>query len=267
MRFQRFIRHTATSAASVTLLAAATILLPCRVTGQESDSTATLTGRVVSAMTGGPLKDVRVTLENSGFGTFTDSAGQFTIPDAPAGRDTVGVSLIGFAEEKVPLELAAGRVTRVTLMLSESVLRVEDITVEVPRRPEMGKLSGFYERRQRGVGAYISPEEIDERKAQHPSDLLRTVPGVSVGPSRLGRAEVRITRARLNCHPTYYIDGLALKSFRMDELNQDDLLAIEVYRGPSETPPQFRPRGNSCGTIVVWTREGRERRAGSSGDG
>lgn len=244
------------------LLLAAVLAGPARGQEAEADSTtATLTGQVVSAMTGGPLPDARVLLKTSGHGSFTDSTGHFTIRDAPAGRDTLQVSLIGFAEEQVPLTLEADRTTRVTLMLSETVLRVEDITVEVrSTRREIGKLSGFWDRERRGLGDFITPEEIEEANPQHGSDLLRMVSGVRVGAYRFGRAPVTFSRARQGCQPTYYLDGVLRRNMHIDDLNRDDLLAIEVYSGPAETPPQFNFGGRSCGTIVIWTREGRDRR-------
>ena len=226
-------------------------------------ATATFTGRVVSAMTGGPLESARVVLTSSGRGAFTDERGVFTMDDVAPGRDTVEVGLMGFARERVPLTLKPGHVTRVTLMLSETVLRVENITVEVERRTEIGKLSGFYRRMRRGLGVFVTPEEIEERAARHTSDYLRGVAGVSVGAQRLGGASVRITRhAPTGCRPTYYLDGVANRSLDLDDLSRDDVLAIEVYRGPSETPPRFSFGGSSCGTIVIWTREGRDRRTG-----
>lgn len=238
-------------------------LLPPSLGAQEEtepaaagDSVATLTGQVVSAMTGGPLESARVVLTSSGRGAFTDAEGRFTIADVPAGPDTVQVGLIGFAEEEVPLELRAGHVTRVTLLLSETVLRVEDITVEVQGRRELGKLSGFWDRQRNGMGHYITPDEIEERNAQHTTDYLRGVPGVSVGAYRFGRADVRITRARLDCTPVYYVDGVLNRGIHPDDLNRDDVIAIEVYRGASETPMQYSFTGAACGTILIWTREG-----------
>lgn len=264
--------HTRRSTTATAALAATALLLlvPAALTAQQEgeeedaarDSTATLTGKVVSAMTGGPLQDVRVVLKRSGLGAFTDSAGDFTIKDAPPGRDTVQVSLIGFAEEQVSMSLRPGHVTRVTLMLSKTVLRVEDITVEVKRREEIGKLSGFWERERKGLGAFLTPEEIEKKNPQYPSALLRGVPGVQVGAYRFGRAQVRITRARTDCPPIYYVDGTISRSFHLDDMNRDDILAMEIYRGSSEVPARFRFQGGNCGVIVVWTREGRNRRLG-----
>lgn len=226
----------------------------------EADSVATLVGQVVSAMTGGPLPSAKVVLKNAGRGAVTDTTGEFAIPDVPAGNDTVRVSLIGFASEQVPLRLKPGHTTRVTLMLSETVLKVEDITVEVTGGRSSTKLenAGFYRRQKRGLGHYITPEEIEQRHPQEPADLLRNVPGVQVGARTLGRTKVRITRnpVGMDCGPVYWVDGAMFQDYHIDELNRSDIMAIEVYRGPSETPARFKFRGQGCGTIVIWTKEG-----------
>lgn len=254
------------SAAALVLLVALGAALPSPAASQEEgatppDSLATLSGRVVSAMTGGPLEGARVVLTSSGRGTFTDSTGHFAVRDVPAGRDTVEVGLIGFAHEQVVLNLQPGAVTSVTLLLSETVLKVEDIRVEVTRPRERGKLAGFYDRMRAGFGSFVTPEEIEARDAQHPSDYLRGVMGVHVGPYRMGRARVTIVRTGNQCAPTYWVDGVRSPATEIDDLNREDVLAIEVYRGASETPARFGLGGAACGTIVVWTREGGDERS------
>lgn len=228
---------------------------PAETAEGEPEAAATLTGQVVSAMTAGALDNVRVVLLSSGRGAITDSAGGFSIADVSPGMDTVEVSRIGFAEEKTPLNLQAGATTDVVFLLSETVLRVEEINVTVERE-RRGKLSGFENRRRTGQGHYLSPEEISERNPQNSSDLLRNVPGVQVGAYSMGQAPVRITRGSRDCEPSYYLDGMPVHGFHIDQLNRDDIMAIEVYRGPSETPPQFAQRARGCGVLVVWTQEG-----------
>lgn len=250
--------HPLVPVAAVLLALAVAAPTPTPLVAQDSDSdsTAVLTGKVVSAMTGGPLESAQVVLKQADRGTLTDSAGRFNFPRVPAGMDTVRVSLIGFADNEVPLRLKPGHTTTVTLLLSETVLKVEDITVEVERR-RTGKLAGFEKRRQRGHGHFITPEEIEEKQARHPSDLLRGVPGVSVGSYNLGKAPVRVTRQPVgNCDVTYWVDGVVRQDFHIDDLNRDDIMAMEIYRGSSETPPQFLFNNRGCGTIVIWTQEG-----------
>lgn len=234
--------------------------------GQESvdrDSVATLTGRVVSAMTGGPLEDAQVMLARAGRGTTTDERGRFRLADVPAGSDTVRVRLIGFADERLPITLQPGATTDVTFLLSETVLRMEaiDVTVDQPG-PSSVRLEGFERRRRRGLGLFLTPEEIEARGAQQPTDYLRNQPGISVSRSMLGRSEILMNRTNLDCTPEILLDGVLVHDFHMDDLNQDDIWAIEIYRGSSEVPPEFTMHFEGCGLIVIWTRAGGPRSGG-----
>ena len=105
------------------LVAAAALAVPAGAGAQEApssgggrapgDSTATLMGKVVSAMTGGPLPGARVVLKTSGYGAITDSTGDFRIRQVPAGFvDTIQVNLIGYANQSIPLRIKPGSTTR-----------------------------------------------------------------------------------------------------------------------------------------------------------
>ena len=238
---------------------------PSRGAAQESgsgatkaDSTARLVGKVVSAMTGSPLEGARVVLTSSGLGAFTDSAGDFQIANAPAGFvDTVEVSLIGYAEQTVPLRLEPGATNRAVFSLSETVLRVSDLEVEVERNPLRYSLTEFERHRKTGNGYFVTPEMIERQDPTYPSDILRRVPGVTVGGQVNGEAEIRFVHSTMNCYPTLYLDGVYWPRHNLDELNPDQILAMEVYRGTSEVPLRFQgPGREDCGVIVVWTRQG-----------
>jgi hypothetical protein len=67
--------------------------------------------------------------------------------------------------------------------------------------------------------------------------------------------EVRIrSSARSACIPKYYLDGTEAQHFTLDEVKPIEVEDIEIYRGASEIPPEFKSMGNTCGVIVVWTR-------------
>lgn len=240
------------------LLLAMLGLVPGPARGQEAaarDSVATLTGRVVSAMTGGPLENAQVLLVEEGRGTTTDERGRFRIGEVAPGPDTVRVRLVGFGDERLPITLRAGATTDVTLLLSETVLRMEEIDVTVDR-PTPERLDDFERRRRRGLGLFLTPEDIASRDAQQPSDHLRNQPGLSVSRSILGEAEIRFTRTNLDCRPEVIVDGTLVQDFHVDDLNPDDIWAMEIYRGSSEVPPEFTMQFEGCGLIVIWTRAG-----------
>jgi len=260
-------------AAGLSLLAAVAAaglarVAPSALSAQEpearSGGAATLTGQVVSAMTGGPLADARVVHLPSGLGTFTDSAGRFVVRNIPpSGSDSVQVGLLGFAEDRMRVDLRPGHVTRAVFSLSRSVLRMEDIRVTVEGGEELAaspKLREFYQRKEFGFGYYFTPEEIEELRPQIPSELLRRVPGVTVGSERLGRSQVRVTGGNLggglDCAPRIYIDGLHYPDLRFDDLDAQNLLALEIYTSAAQIPPRFKRGASHCGVIVAWTRDG-----------
>lgn len=239
--------------------AAASALAPRAGTAQgvDPDSAATLAGTVVSAVTGAPLPDAQIVHLGSRLGAITDSVGGFRIPGLPPGLDTVRVTLIGYAEAETPLRLAPGVTTRAVFMLAETVLRVAELHVEVKRSPLRDPLAEFERRRARGSGYFITPEMIEKQNTEHASDLLRGVPGLTVGPWEPGGASILVVRANQYCRPTMYLNGMLWPGHHIDELDRNTIIGIEVYRGPAEMPPRFQFGGRAtCGVLVIWTRQG-----------
>lgn len=224
----------------------------------EGDSTATLVGTVVSAMTGGPLEGAQVFLDRSRNGAITDSTGHFRIPRVPAGFvDTVRVRLIGYATQSAPLRLTPGATTRAVISLSQKVLRVEELEVEVERSPLRSSLAEFERHRKTGNGFFVTPQMIEQQDPSYASDLLRRVPGVTVSGQVTGQAVIRFVHSSGNCYPNLYLNGTPWPRHNLDELSPSQILAMEVYRGTSEVPLRFHgPGREDCGVIVVWTRQG-----------
>ena len=70
---------------------------------------------------------------------------------------------------------------------------------------------------------------------------------------RKGGYSLRIVRGM--CQPYYIIDGQYQPGFELDLIPPNDIEGIELYKGSSETPPQFNRMNAVCGVIVVWTRD------------
>lgn len=223
---------------------------------RPDSNTSILTGRVVSAMARAPIPSARVRIDSVRRGAITDSLGHFTIADLPPGPTQVSVSHPAIEDKSVPLELRPDAVTKVTLLLSKTILRLKGIEVTVERKEFSGKLSGFEERREQGLGHFITPEQIEERDPRRASDLLRNVPGVRVSSRGLGGAVIEMARKSRSCYPALYVDGVPVPKGQIDELNVADVLAVEVYKGASETPIQYSRNAANCGVILVWIRPG-----------
>jgi len=222
----------------------------------DVDTTANFTGKVASSVTGKPISGARVSIPDIQYGAITDEEGNFTIRELPPGLYDVRVHYLGFSTNQRPIRLRPGRVTNATFLLERDVLEVADLTVEVKRTNRVDPMADFKRRMERGFGDFITREEIEKRSPQHTSDLLRTVPGVNVGPVRYGRARVTMRRAGRECQPVVFLDGVMTRNYTVDNLEPQAIEGIEVYRRGSETPPQFEVSSSGCGVLVIHTRVG-----------
>ena len=73
-----------------------------------------------------------------------------------------------------------------------------------------------------------------------------------------GQAMITSTRsAQGNGCVTMYVDGAAWQQLEPGDLDSfvqpGEVAAIEVYSG-SSVPPQFSTPGQSCASVVVWTK-------------
>jgi hypothetical protein len=189
--------------------------------------------------------------------------GAFSISLA-AGRYELRTERVGYVTRSDTIAVNGAEPVRLDVLLQIAPLEVDSVAVRTtPARPHLG---GFWERRERRIGYYITREDIEKKNPQRLTDLLRSLPGAKVmsGPNGLGQfvsfARIRGIDGKL-CPAALYVDG---RPFRMSPIGVDDFYpdmveAIEAYAGSSRLPPQFNatgtPAGNpQCGVIVIWTR-------------
>jgi hypothetical protein len=229
-----------------------------QVAAQVEDSLSSLRGQVLSRSRAEPVEQAFVFLLINGKGAITDDEGRFIIPDVRPILDTVQIQYFGFTPSETTIQLEPGRVTDAVFLLSQSVLEVAELKVEI-RRTMSGKMRGFEERRQKGFGYFITPEQIERRQPQRSSDILRGIPGVTVGASQpTGPAPVYFSRGSSGrCEPKIYLDGQPMAGMAFDDITAMDLMAIEIYKGATQMPAQWAT--GSCGLLVVWTKDGSTR--------
>lgn len=242
-------------------------LSPLAVDAQESSDAdaeatpqrASLVGQVVSEVTGEPLGGATVALRRARRGALADSAGNFSIPEALAGEDTLEVRYVGYEGGSTPITLEPEVTTRVVLLLAPNVVRVAELVVEIERGEFRLGLREFERRRAKGIGEFVTREEIERQNPRRTSDVLRRVPGLRVGPSDAGgRAEITLGRQAMPCRPAIFVDGLHMPRFSVDDIIVPDLGAIEVYAGAGEIPAQYASMAPSaCGAVLIWTRRGK----------
>lgn len=200
----------------------------------------------------------------------------------PSGRYWVEASLADYTMSPRMVTLADGDTIYTTLVLSrpDSVIALAALEVSAKAR-DVGSagFEGFTQRQESGFGAFILSDELQRRNPSRLTDVLQQT-GVTVINN--GR-QVYIRRS--SCAPQVYIDGARVThlsrsggystSSESSETPEDDptyeaaaainmvhpsaVRAIEVYRGPGDTPSEYLDSNARCGVILIWTWRGARR--------
>ena len=239
----------------------------------------------------------------------TDSAGRYDVCGVPDGvrltvivmtedhRRSAPVQMVLPADEVSTLDLRVGTPTVVASVDAAPVASSVAAT-PAPRPARNAAMAEFERRRRRGNGSYLTREQIDRLHANRLTDLLRTMPGVSVEPNETGALVVELRRSKsftfepvpvargdsgvtspsgpvsgqLNvrkCPASFMVDGLAIDGGgTVDiEVRPETIEAIEVYSG-GQVPNELGARNAECGVVLIWTRAFSERRnPARGGDG
>lgn len=207
----------------------------------------------------------------------SDVEGRFRLSVPGPGEYWVHVEhLTAFSMVDGPLEVQAatsGAVALVTFHLVPRPLALEEISVEVEGRSLPLARTGFYQRQRVHPGYLMDSRDIERRAPLRTSDLVRTIPGVIYAEGRMAgfsgypimayTERTRLDPDRPVCYPRVWVDGVVVEQggtvapFQaFDDLVQaHEVIGMEVYRSPAETPAQFGGL-TACGAILLWTRQG-----------
>jgi hypothetical protein len=238
------------------LVALVLCALPASSHGQGSY--AGLVG-IVRDSAGHPLRDVQVRLARpSNPRTLTNEAGGFAFSALAPGETFVVIRRLGFAPDSTRIILRPGRIDSLVMMMAAMVAELPGVTVEDEMDARSHRLlAGFWERRSRGFGNFLTRDDIEKRDAHDFVDLTRMIPSLRIITMN-GRRTLRFNGSLQprDCPPQYVVDGMRIESGSPDEFTPSDIEAIEFYSGPATIPPQFTNRSfnHTCGVIVIWTR-------------
>ena len=128
-----------------------------------------------------------------------------------------------------------------------------DPIIAVAGRESRLETVGFYERRDVGLGDYVTRDELVALNPARLSDVFREIPGARVIPGAGGLNDQ--VRLRGNCVPIMVLDGIRLANpVRLDNiLAVNDIEAVEVYQGAT-TPIEYISI-TTCGVVMLWTRD------------
>jgi len=227
----------------------------------------------VTALNSMPIADAKVRLVGTDLTTVTRADGVFRVAAVPAGHQTVEVRMVGYEPASMGVDLAAGATLTVTLVLEPLALETVKVSADANFSPGMG---AFDQRRAHGNGRFFTREDIGKMQARQLTDILRRVPGMRIqnGSGAFGASQTAQTGRSISssgsrtCPMAYYVNGTPFPLTNDVSINHfftpDDVVAMEVYTGASQTPAQFNSTLSTarCGVVVIWTRNGIDARVG-----
>ena len=235
-------------------------------------------GAVRDAASNAPITAVSVALldeqgRESGR-VLTDSAGWFDLRAPRPGAYKLQLTLlpyVPFTSDRI--ELSINQTTQVALRMGTGAIPLSPVVVVA--RGMNSRIADFEMRRARhGTGVFITQQEIERRPLAKSTSVLIGVAGVVLQPiGRRGTADDRnivqlVGSSSRPCMANVFIDGVPTSQTPAtidDRIDVATLAAVEVYPRAGTAPAEFQ-RGNTCGTVLFWTREV-QKRSGSFGWG
>lgn len=209
---------------------------------------------VVTDTLGRPIRGAGVLIEPQGAAARSDSTGAFALRVA-AGAAELIVRSIGYGALRHALLLVGGDDQRFEIELPSVAVVLDAFRVE-SRTPYLppgapAYLSDFYRRQSTGLGRYFTREDI--QRFGTVAGLLSSVPGVRTSTNatlRLTGIHMARCGAGIGDRVQWFVDGVPVVG--VPEVADFEIVAIEVYRGPSLMPPEAI--GNACGAVYLWLR-------------
>jgi TonB-linked SusC/RagA family outer membrane protein len=246
------------------------------VAAQQPDAGA-VTGRVID-LAGTAVANANVVIVGTTRGARTDDQGRFRIPGVAAGTHQVRVSRLGFGAVTRPVTVTAGQDAPLEFRLAPAAVQIDEVVVTATGAAERKREQG------NDIGIIRPGEQVNLAAVQTLTQTLSArTPGLTITAhsGTLGTsARIRIRGANsisLNNEPLLIIDGVRIENDanaalvngvggstggqtinRFDDINPEDIEAIEVLKGPAASALYGTAAAN--GVIQVTTKRGRSGR-------
>ena len=213
---------------------------------------------------GAPVAGARVGLLGGSASTRSKANGDFILDSLPAGTQSIEVRQLGYAPTQVPVELSSRTPAYVNVKMGDYVPELAPVEVVSQRDQGLERVGWLTRKRSGASGYFMTPEQIESRKAIQFTDLMTTVPGIRVQGS-MGHMAISSTRnaGRAGC-VTIIVDGSKWQQLEAGDLDSfmkpDEVAAIEVYQSGASMPVEFQTSGQDCAAVVVWTKSNVNRR-------
>ncbi|MBL8962053.1 MAG: SusC/RagA family TonB-linked outer membrane protein [Gemmatimonadetes bacterium] len=250
-------------------------LLAAVSTGLGAQGTSGIVNVRVTA-DGAPVDQAQVVIVGTTLGGITNSTGQFSIRNVPAGAQVVRVIRVGYSEQKKNVTVTAGGTETVEFALTQVAVSLAPVVTTATgeqRRIEIGNATANISAAELTKTAPVASlgDLINSRAAG-----VQVTTGTQTGTG--SRIRVRgMNSISLSNEPIWIIDGVRMTSnngsfstangngagaatggnnaSRTGDLNPEEIESIEIVKGPSAATLYGTDAAN--GVIVVTTKRGR----------
>jgi len=240
------------------------VVLPQQAAAQAGQATGTVTGQVTGEGEA-PLAGVIVRVNGTSLATLTDNNGRYTLPDVPAGNQSITASSIGYSESQRAVTVAAGQTVTLNIALESDVLALEGIVA----------VGYGTQRRQDVTGsvASVRMESVENRVIQGATEALTgMLPGVRVVsstglPGSGAEVQIRgVSAIGAGATPLYVVDGFPItadnasggRSFvtrnPLTDIPPSEIESITVLKDASSAAIYGSQASN--GVVIITTRRG-----------
>ncbi|HMC54349.1 MAG TPA: SusC/RagA family TonB-linked outer membrane protein [Gemmatimonadaceae bacterium] len=249
---------------TLSLLALAAIPLSAQ------SQTGSVSGSVTDRASRQPLADASISVVGTVLAGRSGPDGRFRISGVPAGTFQVRANRLGYAAETRSVTVSAGQDASVDFTIGQTAVQIDEVVVtatgEEQRKRESGNATSVVQ---------VTPDKL-ATKTTLQQLLTAQAPGVYVnspGGTTGSASRIRIRGANsvsLSNEPLVIVDGVRAnsdiagtgtigvggqQSSRLNDINPDDIEAIEVIKGPAAAALYGTAASN--GVLQIRTKRGR----------
>jgi len=156
----------------------------------QAAATGAINGRIKNAATEQYLSNAKVTVLNTEILAFTDETGSYRIIGVPTGLQTIVVSYAGLDEQRLEVEIPAGRpvvrdfgLSSVARYGDPGLVELDVYTVKADRELNAQTAATNEQRHAANLKNVLSTEEFGGMVGNSVGEFLKFIPGLSVGYS------------------------------------------------------------------------------------
>ncbi len=177
-----------------------------------------------------PLAFANVLIKGTTTGTTSDMDGVFSITNLNPGNYTLEFSFVGYETQEIPVEITAGKVTEITVIMSASTASLDEVVIKTTTKKESESALLLEQKKAVAIQQSIGAEELSRKGVSDAAAAVAKISGVS---KQEGSSNVYV-RGLGDRYLNTTLNGLSLPSNDVNKKNIDlNLFASDVIENVS----------------------------------